>query len=110
MAAAGTTRSRRLVTSRIKPNSVMPCPSAYAHASIGWTAISPSGTSAALTAIAISNHAYALSALGGVRREDARPAKAAPSARPPITAASTVPTAATVWPMWSVRRRDQVTW
>ena len=69
-------------------------PSAYAHASAGTEAASAKGNRSAQIAATISRDAYARSAVDRPQR----PASHAPSARPPMNAASTVLAAATVCP------------
>jgi hypothetical protein len=109
MAIAGTTSTRRLVTIRSAANSSPGASEPYAAARTGLKARSASGTPMPDTAIASSRAAYVRSAARGVRRAATWPPASAPSARPPRNAASTVLTAATVWPRCSVSRRVQTT-
>jgi hypothetical protein len=100
IAAAGTPNSARLIATRTSANRAGASPSAYAHASAGTVAASAIGRSSALAAATISRIAYARRAARPVPIVSAfsrtEPAIDAPSARPPMNAASTVLAAATL--------------
>ena len=99
----------RLRVSRVIPKRDPPAPCWYAHASSGNASERAAGISSALAAIVSSRHAYVRSAVRSSNLRERRPPTRAPNARPPMNAASTVPIAATVCPMYSSRSRDHAT-
>src|SRR5713226_2614303 len=104
IAAAGTPSSARLIATRTTANCAGAVPSAYAHARAGTDEASARGSRSAEPATTSSRTAYARSfgtaccrsLSTSVRRAIRRPASHAPTARPPMNAASTVLAAATV--------------
>ncbi len=108
MAAVGTDNNRSASNAIIISNDPALSPP-YTHCRIGCTAASSAGRMSAHVAMNASSTAYARSALAGVIDEAERPAVQAPTANPPMNAASRMPTAREVCPMESVSSRSQTT-